>query len=366
VIVIAIILAFSFFASSLCITFLLAGFLAILIDPIPTTFERWHIPRVLSSAVVIALGISVLALVGYASYGKASILVDDTPQYMDRIREAIKPLTQKVEKVQKSAGSLTPGPAPRRVPEVRISEAPTWPSYLIRGVGSVWGAIIVGGVVPFLTFFMLARKNHLYLWLLNTFGATMNVPEFVSRLSQMVRGFIVGNLFIGLFMAAVTAGVLFSLKLQGAVLLGVVSGFLNLIPFIGLLLAAVLPLLAATLQFDTASPFVIIVLTVVLLHLISANLLIPKFIGSRVNVGPVAATMGMLFWGWLWGAIGLLLAVPLTAFVKLISDCHPSLRPISSLLAESPRTAPAWARTANETASRAIPFLRKKSDKASD
>jgi AI-2E family transporter len=60
------------------------------------------------------------------------------------------------------------------------------------------------------------------------------------------------------------------------------------------------------------------------LHLASANLLIPKFMGSRVNIGPVAATVGTLFWSWIWGAVGLLLAVPLTAFVKLVADCNPS------------------------------------------
>jgi predicted PurR-regulated permease PerM len=60
-------------------------------------------------------------------------------------------------------------------------------------------------------------------------------------------------------------------------------------------------------------------------------------------LGPVAATVGMLFWSWLWGATGLLQAVPLTAFVKLVADCHPVLLPISNLLAERPRAIPQWA-----------------------
>ena len=102
----------------------------------------------------------------------------------------------------------------------------------------------------------------------------------------------------------------------------------------------------------------IIGLTVVSLHLLSANLLIPKVIGSRVDIGPVAATVGMLFWSWLWGGIGLLLAVPLTAFVKLVADCHPALLPISNLLAETPRPVPRWAQARHATVTRAIPFLR--------
>jgi predicted PurR-regulated permease PerM len=150
------------------------------------------------------------------------------------------------------------------------------------------------------------------------------------------------------------------LKIQGALVLGIVSGFLNLIPFLGVVLATLVPVAAALLQFDTAGPFAIIVLTVVCLHIISANFLIPKIIGSRVNIGPVAATAGILFWGWLWGVMGILLAVPLTAFVKIVADCHPSLIHISNLLAESPRPVSPWIETDLETVYKTIPFIRKR------
>ncbi len=361
VIVIAVVVSFAFFASSLCITFLLAAFLAILVDPIPTRLEKWHVPRLLSSAVLVLSGMLLLGLLIYASYGKASALVDNIPEYADRIRQGLKPLNQSIEKMQQSAGSLSPtSSSPKKVPEVRISQSSSWPSYLIRGVGSVWGAVIVGGMVPFLMFFMLLRKAHFYTWLSNTFGSRTDVPQFAARLGQMVRGFALGNLFIGSAMAAVTVAVLLSLKLQGAVVLGVASGILNLIPFFGIVLAAIVPLMPALLQFGTPGPFVIICVTVVTLHFISANFLIPKFIGSRVNIGPVAATVGMLFWGWLWGLMGILLAVPLTAFVKLIADCHPSLIHISNLLAETPRPIPKWAEMGSANVVRAIPFLRKR------
>ncbi len=361
VMVVAIIVSFAFFASSLCITFLLAAFLAILVDPVPTYLEKWHVPRLLSSAVFVLSGMLILGFLLYTFYGRASALIDNIPEYAGRIREELKPLSQNIEKIQKSTGSLNAtSSSPKKVPEVRVYESSNWPSYVIRGVGSVWGAIIVGGVVPFLMFFMLVRKVHFYTWLSNTFGASTDVPQFVARVCQMVRGFAVGNIVIGSAMAAVTVAVLTSLKLQGAVAVGVASGILNLIPFFGIILAAIVPLMPAILQFDTAGPFAIICVTVVTLHFISANLLIPKFIGSRVNVGPVAATVGMLFWGWLWGLAGVLLAVPLTAFVRLIADCHPSLIHISNLLAETPRPIPKWAQTGQATVARAIPFLRKR------
>ena len=114
------------------------------------------------------------------------------------------------------------------------------------------------------------------------------------------------------------------------------SRVLNLVPFLGLIFSLALSLAAAILQFNTPEPFVIITLTVLFLHIVSANFLIPKFIATRVSIGPVAATIGLLVWGWLWGVMGLLLAVALTALVKLIADLHSSLHHFSNMLALTP------------------------------
>ena len=359
VVVIALTVTFFYFASSFWITLLLAGFLAILVEPLVARLERLHLPRSVSAAVVIVVGMILVSTTIYGFYNKASDFFDTLPQYTRKIRTAIEPAVQRLQKMQESAKDLNPTPGTKKIPEVRVSEPPGWPSYLARGVGSVSGAVVIAAVVPFLMFFMLLRKEHIYSWLCATFGRATNIPDFVKRVTEMIRGFAGGNLIVGTAMAAVTAGVLLAIGMQGAVALGVASGLLNLIPFLGLILACAVPLLAATLQFSTATPFVIIVLTVVLLHLISNNLLIPKFIGSRVNIGPVAATVGMLFWSWVWGGVGLLLAIPLTAFVKLVAECHPALAPVANLLAETPRPLPHWAE-AGHTVARAIPLLRER------
>lgn len=360
VIVLALTLAFCFFASSFCITLLLAGFLAILLDPVVTYLERWHVPRSASAGLIIVGGMLLFGSLTYASYNRISDIVETMPQYAERIREVLKPLNQKIARVQETAGSLNPESSTKKIAEVKIKEPPNWPSYIIRGVGPIWGAIIILGVVPFLMFFNLIRKEQMNQRLASSLGATIDVPQFVGRVTKMVRGFAVGNLIIGSAMAAVTVIVLLALKIQGAVVLGIVSGFLNLIPFLGVMLAVLVPLAAALLQFNTAGSFAIILLTVVFLHIISANFLIPKIIGSRVNIGPVAATAGILFWGWLWGLMGILLAVPLTAFVKLVADCHPSLIHISNLLAESPRPVSSWIHSGRETTYGTVPYFRKR------
>ena len=350
---------FAYFASSICITVVLAAFFAILFDPLAVKLEKLRLPRSVAAAAMVLAGMGLIGLLGYGLYGKAVTFAEELPVYASKIQEAIAPINRKIQEVQQSAGTLTNDVRPaKRVPEVRLQESPSWPAYLVRGAGSVWGVLIIAGVVPFLTFFMLCTKEQMAVRMNALFSSSVETDRFIKSLNQMVRGFVAGNFIVGSVMALATALMLYGIGIRGAVPLGIASGLLNLVPFLGLILSLALPIAAAMLQFNTAGPYIIIALTVVSLHIVSANLLIPKFIANRVSIGPVAATVGMLFWGWLWGVMGLLLAVPLTAFVKLVADLHPSLCHVSNMLALTPRPIPRWAKYGETALERAIPYLR--------
>lgn len=343
VIVLALAIAFCFLASSFCITLVLATFLSILIDPVVSFVERWRIPRSVSAALLISAGMLALGLAGYGSYNRISTFVESFPSYADRIREIVEPLNQKIAKVEESAGRLSPQPA-KKITEVKVKEPPTWPSFLVRGFGSVSSAALILGVVPFLMFFMLVRKDKWYQTMAGLLGPNNDPIEFSNNLALMVRRFMIGNLAAGIFMASVTVVLLLALHIRGAVILGVLSGLLNLIPFLGALVATLVPMAAALIQSAPVSTFFIIAFAVIFIHILSSNFIFPHFIGSRMNIGPVAATAGILFWGWLWGLMGVLLAIPLTGVLKLIADCHPSLIHLSNMLGESSEPAPRTAR----------------------
>ncbi|HEX9119925.1 MAG TPA: AI-2E family transporter [Terriglobales bacterium] len=151
---------FGYYASSICITVLLAGFLAILFDPVVVTLEKLHLPRGVAAAGVVLAGMGLIGLLGHELYGRAMTFAEELPVYTSKIRQTIAPISRKIQRVQQSAGNLTNDVHPStKVPEVRLQESPTWPTYLVRGVGSVWGALIIAGVVPFLTFFMLCMSR---------------------------------------------------------------------------------------------------------------------------------------------------------------------------------------------------------------
>jgi predicted PurR-regulated permease PerM len=273
---------FGYYASSICITVILAGFLAILFDPLVVILEKLHLPRGVAAAGIVLAGMSLIGLLGYAFYGRAMSFAEELPVYASKLQQTIEPISRKIQDFQQSAGNLTNDVHPtKKVPEVRLQESPTWPDYLVRGVGSVWGALIIAGVVPFLTFFMLCTKDQMAIRTNGLFSSRIDAARFITNLNQMIHGFVAGNLIVGSVMAVATTLVLWGVGMKGAIPLGIASGLLNLLPFLGLIASLALPLAAALLQFNTPGPYIVITLTILFLHVVSANLLIPKFIEVR-------------------------------------------------------------------------------------
>jgi predicted PurR-regulated permease PerM len=330
-------IAFCFFASSICIAIMLASFMAILADPAVQFLERARVPRSLAAGLIVLTGAAVLSAAVYGSYIKLTEFSDNSEAYADRIRELIAPLNTRVQHVRESAGELIRETAPKGGPEVRVRESTPWATYLVRRVGSVGGALVIAGVVPFLVFFMLIVREKLYTAAQAMAANRLDVDALIAKVKGLVVGYAIGNVWIGAAISAVSIFTFWQVGLKPAVTLGIVSGVLNLIPFLGLVLAVAVPVIAGLVQFHGTGQFLAVIVVVSALHLIAANFLLPRFVGSRLDVGPVAATIALLFWGWLWGIAGIFLAVPLTAVMKLLADSDPSLAQFSNLLARNPR-----------------------------
>jgi predicted PurR-regulated permease PerM len=155
----------------------------------------------------------------------------------------------------------------------------------------------------------------------------------LGAMSAMIRSFIVGNLVVGVFMATISTVIFWMIHLPYFYFLGPLSGFLSLVPYLGVVLAIVPPVFAGIGQIGSEE-LVVIAVTVVGLHIFSINVLYPKILGKRLQLNPLAVTLALLFWGWLWGAMGLILAVPLTAALKIVFDHVEQLRPYSAWLGE--------------------------------
>ena len=124
----------------------------------------------------------------------------------------------------------------------------------------------------------------------------------IGRISAMVRSFIVGNVLVGAFKAVVSAVVFWHLGIPYFYFLGVISGFVSLIPYLGVFLA-LLPPLAGGIGILTKAGVGVVLLSVVALHILTTNVLYPKIVGWRLRLKPLAVTLSLLFWTWIWGAM---------------------------------------------------------------
>jgi len=190
--------------------------------------------------------------------------------------------------------------------------------------------------VPFLVYFMLSWRDHIYKNFLRFFeGADrLVVARSVTGVSAMARAFVVGNFLIGIILAMLSSALFAVIHVPSPVLLGVLSGFLSLTPYIGFPLGMLPPLFGA-LATDADSTVILLSFVVVLtLHLSAMNVFYPKLVGARVHLNPLVVTLSLMFWGFLWDAAGLLLAIPITAGIKAICDNVAALKPYGRFLGD--------------------------------
>ena len=226
---------------------------------------------------------------------------------------------------------------PGAIPEVRIHEdsSPIKDFISVR-LGSFYQIVLMASFVPFLVYFMLSWHDHIHRSFLQFFQGEDRAAaaRSLQGIADMVRAFVVGNSVLGLLLAAASSLAFWIVHLPYALLVGPLSGFLSLVPYVGLPLAVLPPLFVALTAYDTISGYLLVAAIVSVFHLLALNLLYPKFVGSRVHLNPLAVTFSLMIWGFLWDAPGLLLAIPMTAAFKAVCDNVKGLRPIGKFLGD--------------------------------
>jgi predicted PurR-regulated permease PerM len=152
--------------------------------------------------------------------------------------------------------------------------------------------------------------------------------------AEIARAYVIGNFALGLLVGFFTTVFFFAIRLPYWPLIGPLSGFLSMVPYVGLPLAIAPAILAGVATYDQPTIYLLIAAVVALLHLVALNLLYPKMVGARVHLNPLVVTVALMFWGTLWGAVGLLLAVPITAGIKAVCDNVGSLQGYGNLLGD--------------------------------
>jgi len=354
-------IALLYFGRVFFITVIIAVIIAFLLDPVVGFFTKLRLGRGPASFLVCSLTVLILYLGGLGLVTEIASLSEDLPAYSDRINGLVEQGILRLEEFEKSVTiTLLPkrnrpdnqqgtikrrrgeaGPAasnaPPPIPEVRVRPEPT-PFYRIvyEYVSSLYNVLLMASFVPFLVYFMLAWRDHLRSRFLSLFRGEMrnSAGEGWHRMADVARAYVLGNFFLGLLLGVASSIFFASVRLPYWLLIGPLSGFLSLVPYLGVPLAVMPPVMAALPVHTDPAMYVFITGVVALLHLLALNLVYPKFVGSRVHLNPLVVTLALMFWGTLWGGIGLLLAVPITAGIKAVCDSVESLRPYGKLLGD--------------------------------
>lgn len=324
---IATVLGLCYWGELVLAVMLVSVLFAFILAPVMEFFILLHLPRGLAAAVAVLLLFSVMTGLIYYSSNQALVFVQDLSKYSRQIRQEISQVRERAEALSsnESGGQIKAEPRP----------GTDWEDLLRRGFGSVSQALLAASFVPFLVYFMLSWQHHVRSATVMLFSLENRNTAYITLglISAMIRSFMVGNLLIGLFLGTASTIAFAILNLPFFYFIGFISGFLSLVPYLGVVLAMAPPIFVSMGRMDSGD-LVIIVMIVLGLHLIALNVLYPKFLGNRLQLNPLAVTMALLVWGWLWGAMGLVLAVPITAAMKIVFDHIESLKPYGAWMGE--------------------------------
>ena len=329
----ALILLFFYYAAGVVITLLLSILLAYFLDPAVEFLERMGLPRTVGAMVMVLILIAVLVAGGYGLWTRVADFAENWPKYSTVLRQAAGAVEGKIKGIEGQVSQIAPDPGASSAATVR-AEPTVVRTLIFRGIGSLYALFLEITFMPFLVFFMLAEKRELWHGTLQLFPASRRtqVKETLEDLRDVLRDYLAGMSIVTLVVIASSSLFFWVIGMEYPILTGIASGILNMVPYIGAVMAWLPAFLIALAKWKALGQFALIAVTLTAIHVLAINLLAPKLVGRRVRLNAVAITIALLFWGWVWGGMGLVLAIPITATLRVICDHTESWKPIGRWL----------------------------------
>ncbi len=328
------VLTMMYLAKTVFILTLVSVLIAFMLAPIVELCRRVRLPRSIGSFIAVLVMLATLYGVFYISYNQADEFMSQLPKYSGRIRNVLNVVRIRAERYRQTTRNVLPEEKVEKG-TLTVRQSSDWMDDLTSGAVGATEAVLMSIFVPFLVFFMLSWQQHVRSSTVMLFNPENRGTAYATLglIAQMIRGFIVGNLMIGIILGITSTIAFWILGVPYFYVIGMISSIVSLLPYLGIVLA-ILPPVVVSMGLLSVKSFIAIVSVVAISHVIALNLLYPKIIGRRLQLNPLAVTLALLFWGWLWGAMGLILAVPLTAAMKIIFDHVESLRSWGAWLGE--------------------------------
>lgn len=308
-------------------------------------------PRWVASALVVVAMIAAAGVMAYMLSDEATRAIAQLPTATRQLRQAARvmlnrqsgPLSQMqraIDELEKTATESTARPStPSGVTAVQVVEPPfdfgnvVW----LGSTGVLWIASQLT-LVLFLVYFLLAYGDLFKRKLVRLSGDTLSrrkvTLQVIDEIGESVAKSISHLTLASIGVGVVTAVAFYLMGVNYAGLWGLAAGLFNFVPYVGPLIVAAGVFLASILQFGDAPTAALVAAVSVAITSIEGFLFTPIVFGRTAHVNPVAVFIGFLFWGWLWGLWGMLLALPLLLIMRVVADKVDELAPLAELLSD--------------------------------
>ncbi|MGX7871523.1 AI-2E family transporter [Mesorhizobium sp. ORM6] len=328
------ILAASFAASAIVLPLVLAVVLKLLLQPAVSLLERFFVPRALGAILPIALVVGTLVGLVAALSEPVATWAQKLPEGVPRLEAHLMALSGPVHKLQGAlqvAEEVANAP-PQGHTMVAVRSDLGLAGTLFAGTKAVLDGLLTTVLV--LYFLLLSGDTFLrrLVEVLPNFGDKRQAVEIFQRIESDISIYLLTITLMNALVGLATAAVMYLCGIGDALLWGTTAFLLNFVPFLGPLLGVGIFLLVGLLGFDSLWWALLPPGLYFLIHLIEGETVTPLLLARRFTLNPVLVVLSLIFWFWMWGAPGALLAFPLLAMLKIISDRLSSLTALGHFL----------------------------------
>lgn len=306
-----------------------AVFLSVLLNPLVNRFQRMKVPRVV--AIILALLIAIIAVAAVLYFLSAQVM---------HFKESLPMLKQKLSLMIENAKHYISNQfgIEERKQDKAVADALEGSKSMVGQ--TLFGALGVIGILlllPVYMFFILFYKPLILNFLYEVFAEenSEKVAEVLAETKSSIQSYIVGLLIETVIVAVMNSAALMLLGVKYGILIGTIGALLNLIPYLGGLVAIALPVLMATVTKDGYGTQLGVIGAYLFIQFIDNNILVPRIVSSKVQINALMSIIIVLLGNALWGLPGMFLAIPFAAVLKIIFDRIDGLKPWGKLLGDT-------------------------------
>ncbi|MCW5979033.1 MAG: AI-2E family transporter [Bryobacteraceae bacterium] len=338
------------YAQAVFVPIALAVLISFALNPFVTLLCRLRVPRALSAAIVLLV---VLMGTGYGVYAlrhQALEAVENLPDVARELRRQIRQvrgtpgnagpiekIREAASEIEKAADEVAVSPEKPRAVAVQDSGLRV-DEYLRAGSMRLIAVLSQGVMVVFLVFFLLSSGDLFKRKFVRLSGNSISEKrvtlEGLNEINAQVQRFLLTRIFTSALVGVATAVALWAFGVRQPAFWGLAAGVFNSIPYVGPFIATVGVAIVALLQFGAVSTALAVGGTAMLITGLEGFLLTPALMGKIARINGVSMFVSLIFWSWLWGAIGMVVAIPIMMVVKSACDRIEGLQPIGELLGE--------------------------------